>query len=92
MVPAGNKAKRCSSVNHTAKTIHYHLHHHHHHHHHGPTRVVNKNRLRKCTIIGNKQLQKRKCGHFEQRTTSKKALYFDDSCLEQQQCDLHSFF
>ena len=31
MVPAGNKAKRLSSVNHTTKTI---LHHHHHHHHH----------------------------------------------------------
>ena len=24
MVPAGNKAKRLSSVNHTAKTIHHH--------------------------------------------------------------------
>ena len=35
MVPAGNKAKRLSSVNHTAKTIyHHHLHHHRHHHHH----------------------------------------------------------
>ena len=33
MVPAGNKAKRLSLVNHTKKTIH-HLHHHHHHHHH----------------------------------------------------------
>ena len=29
MVPAGNKAKRLLSVNHTTKTI---LHHHHHHH------------------------------------------------------------
>ena len=29
MVPAGNKAKRLSSVNHTTKTI---RHHHHHHH------------------------------------------------------------
>ena len=28
MVPAGNKAKRLSSVNHTIKTIHHHLHHH----------------------------------------------------------------
>ena len=26
MVPAGNKAKRLSSVNHTTKTIHYHHH------------------------------------------------------------------
>ena len=32
MVPAENKAKRLSSVNHTARTIH---HHHHHHHHQG---------------------------------------------------------
>ena len=31
MVPAENKAKRLSSVNHTAKTIH----HHHHHHYQG---------------------------------------------------------
>ena len=31
MVPAGSKAKRLSSVNHTTKTIrHYHHHHHHH--------------------------------------------------------------
>ena len=30
MVPAGNKAKRLSSVNHTTKTIHDHHHHHHH--------------------------------------------------------------
>ena len=40
MVPAGNKAKRLSSVNHTTKTIHDDDddddddHHHHHHHHH----------------------------------------------------------
>ena len=27
MVPAGNKAKRLSSVNHTTKTIHHHHHH-----------------------------------------------------------------
>ena len=31
MVPAENKAKRLSSVNHTARTIHHHHHHHHHH-------------------------------------------------------------
>ena len=30
MVPAGNKAKRLSSVNHTTKTIHHHHHLHHH--------------------------------------------------------------
>ena len=33
MVPAGNKAKLLSWVNHTTKIIHYHYHHHHHHHH-----------------------------------------------------------
>ena len=38
------------------------------------TRVLNKNRLRKCTIIGDKQLQKKERGHFEQHTSSKKAL------------------
>ena len=39
------------------------------------TRVLNKNRLRKCTIIGDKQLQKQKeRGHFEQCTSSKKAV------------------
>ena len=31
MVPAANKAKRLSSVNHTTKTIHHHHHHHSHH-------------------------------------------------------------
>ena len=33
------------------------------------TRVLNKNRLRKYTIIGNKQLKK-ECGRVEQRTSS----------------------
>ena len=32
MVPARNKAKSLSSVNHTTKKIHHHHHHHHHHH------------------------------------------------------------
>ena len=31
MVPAGNRAKYLSSVNHTTKLIHHHHHHHHHH-------------------------------------------------------------
>ena len=31
MVPAGNKTKLLSSVNHTTKTIHHHYLHHHHH-------------------------------------------------------------
>ena len=34
MVPAGNKAKRLSSVNHTTKTIH--------HHHHSQAKQVHK--------------------------------------------------
>ena len=39
------------------------------------TRLLIKNRLRKYTIIGVKQLQKEKeRGHFEQRTSSKKAV------------------
>ena len=38
------------------------------------TDVLNINSLRKCTIIGKKQLQKKKRGHFEQRTLSKKAV------------------
>ena len=38
------------------------------------TRVLNKNMLRKCTIIGDKQLQKKERDHFEKRTSSKKAV------------------
>ena len=39
------------------------------------TRLLIKNRLRKYTIIGVKQLQKEKeRGHFEQRTSSEKAV------------------
>ena len=38
------------------------------------TAMLNKNRLHKCTIIGNKQLQKKEHGHFEQRTSSRKAV------------------
>ena len=37
-------------------------------------RLFNKNRLRKCTIIGDKHLQNKERGHFEQRASSKKAL------------------
>ena len=37
------------------------------------TGVLNKNRLRKCTIVGDKQLQKKECGHFGQRTPTKKS-------------------
>ena len=38
------------------------------------TGVLDINSLHKCTIIGNKQLQKKKRGPFEQRTSSKKAV------------------
>ena len=39
-----------------------------------PTAMLKKNRLHKCTIIGNKQLQKKERGRFEQRTSSRKAV------------------
>ena len=58
------------------------------------TDVLNKNRLRKCTIIGDKQLQKKKeRGHFEQRSAHQ-AKKQCNLCgwLEQQQGGLHSFF
>ena len=38
------------------------------------TGAVNKQRLRNCTNTGDKQLQKKERGHFEQRTSSKKAV------------------
>ena len=39
------------------------------------THVLNKNKLRKCTIIGDKHLQKKKeRGHFEHRTSSKQVV------------------
>ena len=38
------------------------------------TLVLNKNRLHKCTIIGDKQLQKKDHSHFVQHTSSKKAV------------------
>ena len=40
------------------------------------TGVLNKNRLRKRTAIGNKQLQKKEHGHFEQRISSIKIEQF----------------
>ena len=36
------------------------------------TRVLKENRLRKCTV--DKHLQKKEYGHFEQRTSGKKAV------------------
>ena len=37
------------------------------------TGMLNKSKLRKCTIIGHKLLQNKEPVHFEQRTSSKKA-------------------
>ena len=38
------------------------------------TRMLNKNSLRKYTVIGNKQLQKKGTCHYKQRTSSKEAV------------------
>ena len=38
------------------------------------TRVLNKNRLPKCTIIGEKQQNKKERGYFEQRTSNKETV------------------
>ena len=46
MVPAGDKAKRLSSVNHTTKTIH-----HHHLHHHLELAVISRNIRRASRLI-----------------------------------------
>ena len=54
------------------------------------TRVLNKNRLRKCTIIGDKQLQKRNVATLNSAHQAKKQCNFDTGWLERQQCDLHS--
>ena len=41
------------------------------------TSVLNKNRFRKSTITGGKQVQKKEHPHFEKHTSSKKAVQFD---------------
>ena len=56
------------------------------------TCVLNKNRLGKYTITGDKQLQKKQSGHFKQSTASKKAVQLDSGWLERQQGGLHSFY
>ena len=38
------------------------------------TGVLNDDKLRKCTTIGEKQLQKKERGHLKQRTSSKNAV------------------
>ena len=45
------------------------------------TGILNKNRLRKCTIIEDKQLQKKERGHFAQH-----------SAHQAKKGGLHSFF
>ena len=56
------------------------------------TRVLSKNRLRKCTIIGDKQLEKRNVATLNNAHQAKRQCIFDTGWLERQQCDLHSFF
>ena len=61
-------------------------------------RVLNKNRLRKCTIIGDKQQQKKKkkkkmnVATLSSAHQAKKQCNFDSGWLERPQCHLHSFF
>ena len=50
------------------------------------TPVLNKNRLGKCTIIGDKQLQKKERGHLNIAHQAKKECNFDSGWLERQQC------
>ena len=38
------------------------------------TRVLNKTRLRKCAVIGDKQLQKKKRGHYKHSPLSKEVV------------------
>ena len=57
------------------------------------TRVLNKNSLRKCTIIGDKQLQKKKnLNALNSTHQAEKQCNFDSGLFERQQCGLRSFF
>ena len=60
------------------------------------TGVLNKNRLRNCTIVKEKkqpQKKERNVAYFEQLTSSKKKQYkFDSGWFERQQIGGHSFF
>ena len=49
------------------------------------TDVLNKSRLRKCTIVGDKQLQKRNVATLNSAYQAKKQCNFDSGWLEQQQ-------
>ena len=52
------------------------------------TRVLSKNRLRKCTITGDKQLEKRNGPTLNNAHQAKKQREFDSGWLERHQCDL----
>ena len=57
------------------------------------TGVLNKNRLCKCTVTGDKQLQKKERDNFEQRSAHQAKKQCNLCCwLERQQRGLHSFF
>ena len=57
------------------------------------TRVLKKNRLRKCTLIWVKQLQKqRNMVNLNSAHQTKNQCNFDSGWLERQQDGLHSFF
>ena len=47
--------------------------------------MLNKSRLRKCTIVGDKQLQKRNVATLNSAYQAKKQCNFDSGWLEQQQ-------
>ena len=58
---------------------------------HLSNRCAKKTRLGKCTIIGDKQLQKKECVHFQQRISIKN-VKCDQGLLKRQQGCLHRFF
>ena len=54
--------------------------------------VFNKNRLRKYTIIGDKQLQKKECGQFEQCSAHQAKMLCNLCDWLERQGALQSFF
>ena len=58
------------------------------------TVVLNKNRLSKCTMIGDNQLQDRNVATLNSAHQAKKAVQcnFDSGWIERQHDSLHSFF
>ena len=55
------------------------------------TRMLSRNRLRKCTTTGDKHLEKRNAATMNSANKAKVMCNFDSGWLERQQCDLHSF-